>query len=31
MAKFEISILKHILTLILNLLSQAKGPSDYQV
>ena len=31
MATFEVSIVKHILTLILNLLSQVNGPSGYQV
>ena len=30
-ATFEISIVKYILTLILNLLSQVNGPSGYQV
>ena len=31
MATFEISIVKYILIFILNLLSQANGPSGYQV
>ena len=31
MATFEISIVKHIPTFVLNLLSQVNGPSGYQV